>query len=418
MICSRRFTGFLSRAATRNCAAFIMALGLLQGLCMNAWADGNSVCILISFDGFRHDYISRLPNGAIKELIAHGCTADALIPVNPTKTFPNHWSIATGLYPSDHGIVDNRFYDRVLNDTFNMTRTEPVWWRGEPIWTTVERAGKTAFTYFWPGSSTPINGHLPSKWFTYEHSRDYTSRVDSIVTWASMPKPPDLIVSYFELLDDAGHRYGPNAPQVDSALAVANSLISRLVKGLEARGVINNCTIVLVSDHGMAEINPATPHDKHLSVEQFMADPTVRVIVSNPNILVYGLPGTTANTIAAGINADSQTYRATATPVSDLDTAWHIQYPGRTPDLIVTAEYGYDIDVGKRPARKSTGGNHGYSNSISDMNGIFVASGDKIKPGRVQSLSVIDVYNIICKLTNVPPARNSGNANRVSDVVH
>jgi predicted AlkP superfamily pyrophosphatase or phosphodiesterase len=374
-----------------------------------------NLTVLISFDGFRHDYIQRLPEGPFKQLIAKGCRATSLIPINPTKTFPNHWAIATGLYPEHNGIIDNNFYDRTLADTFRMSRTESVWWRGEPVWITAERNGKHAATYYWPGSQTEIEGRLASTWLPYEPSRNYATRIDTILAWASLPKPPALIVSYFELLDDAGHRYGPDAPQIDTALVRADSIVGALVRGLATRGVLDRTAIVFVSDHGMAQIAPLDPTTTPVDVRSFDESDELTIIESGPNRLVYGLPVSRARSIAANINVAGARVQAWAT--ADMDSTWHIAAPGRCPDLYIQATFPYDLVPTTPQEWKPGPGNHGYHNSNTDMHGIFVASGRGIKPGEIPAMRVVDVYNVVCTLVGVPPARNDGDVRRVKDVI-
>lgn len=368
---------------------------------------GGTRTILISFDGFRHDYVERLPDGVFKSMFSTGCRAQSLIPVNPTKTFPNHWSLATGLYPEHHGILDNRFYDRALVDTFAMSSTESVWWLGEPVWNTAERRGVMAYTYYWPGSNVAVQGMHPTRWFPYSGSRKYADRIDSVIAWSTMPQPPGLIVTYFELLDDAGHRHGPQSAQVDTALITAEALIARLVQGLRAHDVLDSVNIVIVSDHGMTATELPSP-DQHRVQSALFGDSSLVVLVSHTNVFVYGLQPDQADAVAERVNADAA-LKIRATPSRRLDSSWHINHAARVPDLYAEALFGSTIDTGKRPLPQHGGGNHGYHNSNVDLHGIFVATGPDIKPGLLPSFSVVDVYNVICSLLRIQPALNDGN---------
>ncbi len=375
---------------------------------------GHHYTILISFDGFRHDYLERLPDGPFKSLVATGCRAKHLVPVNPTKTFPNHWAIATGCWPAQNGILDNRFFDRALNDTFGMSRTEPMWWLSEPVWITAERQNKRAFTYFWPGSQTPIGGLLPSRSIPYSPSRDYRARIDSILAWTTLPEPPSLIVSFFEVRDDVGHRYGPDAPEIDQALLTADSIVGALVGGLEVRGIRDSTAVVIVSDHGMTSILPPQPEDVRFDLALLGDTAKLVVIESNPNMLVYGYTQEQARMVAQRINSSG--IRAKATATVDLDSTWHLGSGNRTPDLYIQASMGYDLYT-SRSQWKPGSGNHGYHNSNPDMHGIFVAAGRSIQPGVIAELNAVDVYNIVCRLVGVMPGSNNGNGSRIKDVI-
>lgn len=388
---------------------------VLVSLCALSDLLAHQTTILISFDGFRHDYVARMPDGVFKDMAEHGCKAEALIPVNPTKTFPNHWSIATGLYPEHHGIIDNHFYDRALRDSFSMPRTESSWWLGEPIWITAERHGVAAYTYFWPGSQVVSNGRLPSKWLPYNGKRLFEDRVDSMVTWAAQEHPPGLIVGYFEVADDFGHKFGPNGKEMELAFKHVEDIVSRLVRGLTTRGIVDSTNIIILSDHGMAEV-PAPESSVPITPEMLGTSPSMIVMKSNPNLLVYGITADTARAIAKRLNSLPELH-VQALPGAELPDTWKINAPNRLPDLYVQTVLGRDLYMDSHRVRKETGGSHGYDNKNTDMFGIFVATGPSIRNGQIPALSVIDVYPIVCALLHIPPAPNDGNANRINDVV-
>jgi predicted AlkP superfamily pyrophosphatase or phosphodiesterase len=77
--------------------------------------------ILISIDGFRYDYPEKARTPNLHRLISGGVRADGLIPQFPTLTFPNHYSMVTGLVPAHNGIVANTMSDPALNSLFKMT---------------------------------------------------------------------------------------------------------------------------------------------------------------------------------------------------------------------------------------------------------------------------------------------------------
>jgi len=184
--------------------------------------------VLLSLDGFRTDYLERPTAVRLRALAARGVRAERLVPSFPSKTFPNHYTLVTGLTPAHHGIVANVMHEPTLG-RFRMSDTaavrNPAWWGGEPLWVTAEKQGRRTAAYFWPGSETAVGGVRPTWWYPYEHTRPNAARVARILEWLAMPpaEAPALIAAYFSDTDDAGHSFGPAAPQVDSAIARVDS---------------------------------------------------------------------------------------------------------------------------------------------------------------------------------------------------
>ena len=156
-----------------------------------AFSDLKPTVILVSFDGFRWDYPTKAPTPNLGRLMARGVHAQNLIPSFPSKTFPNHYTIATGLYPGHHGIVANNIFDPPTGRIFATTKREevqdPMWWGGTPIWTLVEQAGKASAPLFWPGSEAPHDGVMPHFWEPYEENRPAAARIDQILAWLDLP---------------------------------------------------------------------------------------------------------------------------------------------------------------------------------------------------------------------------------------
>ncbi|MCC5914744.1 MAG: alkaline phosphatase family protein, partial [Balneolaceae bacterium] len=190
--------------------------------------------LLISIDGMMNDYLERNDTPNFDRLIAEGVYPEYLLPVFPTKTFPTHWSIATGLYVENHGIISNSFYDYELEERFSYgPQEEPNderWWGGEPIWATAEKQGKTAATFFWPGSEASIDGVRPSKWMDYDGSVPDSSRIETVMTWLDPQGEiaADFSTLYFSFVDSRGHSYGPNSPEVDEAVVEMDALLGFL----------------------------------------------------------------------------------------------------------------------------------------------------------------------------------------------
>ena len=228
--------------------------------------------ILISFDGFRWDYVDRgiTPNfDFIKE---NGVSATSLRPSFPSKTFPNHWSIITGMYPEHHGIISNNFKDYSADRYFRIGDTtetrDPRWYKGEALWETAERQGIITASYYWVGSDVTDQFRRPTYYYKYEHAKPYKKRVDGVIDWLQLPYEirPHFISSYFDATDGAGHNYGPNSPEVNQAIVRLDSILGYFFQKLKEIDLFDSTNIIVVSDHGMTEISV----DRTINIEQML----------------------------------------------------------------------------------------------------------------------------------------------------
>ena len=290
----RMFSAFPLTTPSRLAAigALGMALGVLAARCTADPGYGldprerAGPLILISLDGFRPDYLERTKAPHLQALAGRGVRADGLVPVFPAKTFPNHYTIVTGLYPERHGIIGNTIYDPTTRRTFTMSnRTEvrdPMWWGGEPIWVTAERAGLRTGTLFWPGSEARIHGVRPTHWRAYDESMRGTARVDEVLRWLDLPegRRPAFVTLYFEDTDSAGHRNGPNSDAARQAISRVDGYVGRLVRGLERRGLLSSTNLIVLSDHGMADVVP----DRVVRLSDHIALDDVEIVDISPTL--------------------------------------------------------------------------------------------------------------------------------------
>ncbi|MGI9056741.1 MAG: ectonucleotide pyrophosphatase/phosphodiesterase, partial [Pyrinomonadaceae bacterium] len=215
--------------------------------------------ILISLDGFRYDYLDKFKPETLNQLAKEGVRAKWMIPSFPTKTFPNHYTIATGLYPAHHGIVENNVYD--FGTVFSMSKREevqnPRWWLGEPIWVTAEKQGQIAASYFWVGTETMIENEQPTFWRIYNGKVPPEMRVDKVLGWLDLPKEkrPTMMTLYFSDTDDTGHEFSPDAEETKYAVWNADRYIKRLMDGLKQRKIDKDVNVIITSDHGMAAVD-------------------------------------------------------------------------------------------------------------------------------------------------------------------
>ena len=205
--------------------------------------------ILISVDGFRADYLDKYPAPTLSLLAKRGVRARWMTPAFPSLTFPNHYTIATGLYPDNHGIVGNNIYDPEFKQIFTMAKREEVqngrWWLGEPIWVTSEKQGQRAAAFFFPGTEAEIGGKRPSYWKVYDEKIPNFERVDKVLSWLDLLRQerPTMITMYFSDIDQEGHESGPDSEGVRRAIAQVDEALGRLVAGLKSRRVFDRVNL-------------------------------------------------------------------------------------------------------------------------------------------------------------------------------
>ncbi|MDR3387060.1 MAG: ectonucleotide pyrophosphatase/phosphodiesterase [Rudaea sp.] len=370
-----------------------------------------SPLILISFDGYRADYIDRQLSPNLAALAADGVRATAMRPAFPTLTFPNHYTIVTGLYPDHHGIVNNRFVDPVSGGKFvyndPKTTSDPAWWGGEPLWVSVEKQGKHAATMFWPGSDVAIDGVRPEHWQQFNGKTTPAARVDQALAWLDLPAAnrPDFLTLYFEQVDHAGHDAGPDSAEVDAALREVDVALGRLIAGLKQRGIYASANIVVVSDHGMT----AAGADRVVVLDKIVDMHDVDLV--NAGILV-GLaprPGHDAEVDRALLGAHEHMHCWTK---AGVPARLHYGTNPRIPPLLCLADDGWLINTQEfldRPNHHISQGEHGYDNADPAMRALFVAHGPAFRHGLVvPEFDNVDVYPLLTRILGIRPQPNDG----------
>lgn len=408
------------RIPMRRCAPIaltVVAIALSVAMAIaqrDPFADLRPTVILVSFDGFRWDYTSRVPTPHLRGLMARGVQARNLIPSFPSKTFPNHYTIATGLYPGHHGVVANSIFDPPTGRIFTPARSaevrDPMWWGGTPIWTLLERAGKSSAPMFWPGSETPHDGLMPTYWVPYDENRPINSRVDQLLSWMDLPtaQRPSFLSLYVEDADAAGHASGPDSQQVRDAITRDDGYIGRLVDGLTRRGILDRVNIVVVSDHGMAAVDPA----RVIVADDYLPADQVTISDINPTLAVFpkaGMEGEIYRRLR-GAHPRLKVFRREETPAE-----WHYRDHPRVPPIIGVADEGWQVlrraTVSDIAAGKITGqrGTHGYDPRLMSMRAIFIAAGPAFKRGvTVAPFESVSVYNVLATILGVTPGANDG----------
>lgn len=401
----------------RFLASLLLLIALVLSSCRTPTTRDNSgPLILISIDGFRWDYLQRYVAPALRQLAAQGVQAHRLIPAYPTKTFPNHYTLVTGLYPVHHGIVGNGFYDPATGETFAMRKresnTDPRWWGGEPVWITAEKQGVLSGCYFWPGSEAPHGGVRPSLWLPFNDTVPSTERVDGVLRWLEKPpaERPRFVTLYFSAVDHAGHKHGPDSPEVQPAITEVDEAIARLLAGLDRLALRERANIVVVSDHGMS---PSSP-ERVIFLDDLVDVNTIEIEAMGTYAGVRPKPGTRpAPELAAAIRAKAprqlQVYER-----GQLPARFHFDQNDRIPAVMLVPDDQWCVEQRAGwPVRSAAfnRGNHGWDPAAPNMGALFLASGPAFRRGLViPAVANIHVYNLLCAVLGITPAPNDGDA--------
>ena len=380
--------------------------------------DGEShTVILISIDGFRADYLTQEDSPHLLELANQGVHAEYLEPVFPSKTFPNHYSIITGLYPANHGIISNSMYDPELG-VFRLSDREAIsksqWWGGEPLWVTVEKQGHVSATYFWPGSDADsIQGVQPTYWMEYDHDLPHDVRIDSVMAAVTRTPRPALITTYFSTVDTQGHRFGPHSDETRAALREVDLHIGNLITRLRDAELYEEVNLVVLGDHGMAE----TSSERVELVDDYINLDDVHRVGGLDALGFFNLKDSTQlNSLLNDLNQMEHVNWFTS---ETLPTKWHYTGNKRIPDLIGVANEGWQMSSKRLFERNPdyySGGTHGYAPSLPSMHAAFIAHGPQFKQNlKVDGFSLIHVYELLCATLNLEPAKNDGN---LTEVIH
>jgi len=361
--------------------------------------------ILVSIDGFRWDYQGLYDTPAMDRIAAAGVRADAMLPVFPTLTFPNHYSIATGLFPAHHGLIGNRFPSKDRQKFYSLYERETVqdgsWYGGEPIWVAAERAGLVTAAFYFVGTEAPVDGVPMTYWKAYDDSIPGSRRVEQALDWLAMDEAhrPHLITLYFEDVDRATHKYAPGSPQSRRSIERVDGYLAELLDGIAALPVADEVYLILVSDHGQTRVREDPPFiiERVVNLDGVLS-------VDHGAISFLYLPESDrdrAIEIRDAINGSWQHGRAMLR--GEAPAEWHLTETAGFADLIVQPDPGYTVFSSPKNAGHSSKGDHGWAPEFEDMRGIFLASGPRLPNGvRISPISVTDVYPLMMEILSLP----------------
>jgi predicted AlkP superfamily pyrophosphatase or phosphodiesterase len=404
------------RSRVRLAAAVAVALLVVRAA--PAPSAANPVVVLISIDGWRWDYTDRAPARTLRALAARGIRVRELIPSFPVLTFPNHYTIVTGLYPEHHGIVGNAILDPRSGERFSMTtpqKTNPMWWGGEPLWATAARQGRLTAALFWPGSEGEIHGVRPTYWKPYDTTLSADARIRQAIEWLRLPddRRPAFMSLYLEDVDHAGHDFGPDSPELTRAAEVVDRSLRALVDGIAAAHLDDRVTVVVVSDHGMTALSDA----RVIELDRYVDVETVDVTEWEGVLLLAPKPDTAehvADVYRRLRNADPHLHVFTR---DTMPARLHYTSHERIAPIVGIPDDGWSVTTrARRERRKAAGrpplrGTHGYDPSDRSMHALFVAAGPTLKRGLVvPTLANVDVYEFLCRVLGLTPAPNDGDS--------
>ncbi|MDO9511987.1 MAG: ectonucleotide pyrophosphatase/phosphodiesterase [Bacteroidales bacterium] len=376
----------------------------------NCQKDKEQYLIVLSVDGFRWDYPDLYSTPNLDSMAMEGVKASAMQSCFPTKTFPNHYSMATGLYPDHHGLILNSFYADDIGGRYSIgdrhSVQDPAYYGGEPIWVTAEKQGLKAASYYWVGSEALH----PSIWKNYDESLAFSSRIDSVFAWLSLPEKqrPRLIMWYMHEPDKISHKYGPKSVETKMEVERIDSLLGVFRHKLRHHPLASKINFVVVSDHGMCEISP----ERLIRIDSLIPEHWIERR-SGDDVVV--------NIAPAKAYSDSvylklkKVQHILVWRKNEIPARLHFGSNSRIDEIVILADSSWNI--GFSTHKNYLSGGHGFDNRNTDMDGIFYAYGPAFKKAYQQPKFInIELYNIFAKVLGLKPAENDGNIENVKGV--
>ncbi|ODQ77630.1 hypothetical protein BABINDRAFT_15332 [Babjeviella inositovora NRRL Y-12698] len=403
--------------------------GYSKPILWNGTTEYYPTTIMISLDGFHPHYINSETTPHLHKMMANGYGTPYMVPSFPSSTFPNHWTMVTGLYPAEHGIVGNTFWDAANHRQFVNTKAKlslpEYWWGGQPIWQTASYQGVELAVHMWPGSEVRFKNGNPMIVDQYNGSEVLSRKVDRMLGWLDLDisKRPELILGYAPTIDTLGHKYGVSGEQLKEGLTYVDTFIGAMVAGIELRNLTGIVNLIVVSDHGMAP----TSNDRLVYLDDIVDTTKIEHTDGWP---LYGLRPYLKYTVdevyqelQSNVKGDSH-YKVYLR--EEMPAEWNFgnvhRYEERIAPVWVVPDVGYAIT--NHSIMESQGNNyhpsgiHGYNNTEVLMRALFLAQGPYFKekmgsPQMVKPFANTEIYNVICDTLNLVPLPNNGTTARV-----
>lgn len=369
--------------------------------------------VIVSLDGCRWDYPDMYDTPHFDRIAEKGVKA-IMTPSFPSKTFPNHYTLATGLVPDHHGIVANSFWDLKKNMQYTMgnpeTRNNPVYYLGEPIWVTAQKQGLKTGNIYWVGSDIPIMNMYPTYYKIYAQTPRLTfaERVQGVIDFLNLPESerPRLIMAYFEEPDHSGHAYGPHAKETRKAIEELDKYIGQLWEGIQQLPIGKQVNLIVTSDHGMTTISP----DRTISVKQYVKNEWYNKVDGNLPGLIYTKPEYRDSVY----NALKAVPHMRVWKKENMPAYLNYGTSERIGDIVVLPDLGWLFT--DEPITQQ--GTHGFDPTFSDMKVMFRACGPDFKKGYISKGFVnVDIYSLLCHLLQINPVQTDGDFNRIKDIL-
>ncbi len=369
-------------------------------------------------DGFRWDYPDRYHTPNLDKMARTGVKASSLQPSYPTKTFPNHYSIATGLYPDHHGIVQNSFYDPKLDRVFRMgdrsAVEDSIFWEGEAIWETAEMQGVKTASYFWVGSESNET-YRPGFRKAYESGFPYRQQIDTVMHWLGLPlnQRPRLVMFYFDEPDATSHDFDPESEKTQKVVEELDQMVGAITRRLKQVEKSQRIAInfIVVSDHGMGTI----PEGNTVFLEDLIDIKRIkRFDGGNPVITIEPDPDYAEEAVKKlKASANIKAWKR-----NELPAHYHYGTHPRIPEIIAEANPGYGLEIRRKSGVTYSRGTHGYDPRNKDMHGIFYATGPAFKSGYVQpTFENVAIYGLLANILGLKPAANDGDFTTIRGVL-
>jgi predicted AlkP superfamily pyrophosphatase or phosphodiesterase len=370
--------------------------------------------IIVSLDAFRWDYPQMYSTPNLNKIAQIGVKADRMKPSYPASTFPNHYTLATGLVPDHHGIVNNTFWNKKSGIRYSMgdsvTRNNPAYYLGEPIWITAQKQGVKTGNVYWVGSDIAIKNTYPTYYKVYDKKPmiSFAARIDTVVSWLNKKEEdrPRLIMLYFSEPDGKGHHFGPKSREVGNEVHYLDSLMGDLMHKIEKLPIASKVNVIITADHGMTEISS----DRFVCMKDYLPSRWVEKVDGTNPTSIFTREGYRDSVLMALKKVSHiKAYKKEEIPISlNYGTS------DRIGDVVVCPDCGWQFANAPAPIK----GAHGYDPNSPDMQVIFYAYGPDFKKNyKSKGFINVDVYPLLAYLLGVNPEKTDGDFNRIKGVL-